>query len=173
MSEVSGGDKLKAALDQIAKKLTSAAKVEIGFFEDQTYPDGTPVALVAAVQQWGAPSRGIPPRPFMTKVVADHSAEWPDQVATLLKANDLDAKKTLGQMGALIESEITDAIFEFDGVPNSPVTNLLKQRFPQGGQTFADVLKAREDVRNGATAPAGKQLVQSGLLASSPKHQVT
>lgn len=49
-----GGDKMKAALEEMNKKLTSANRVMVGFFEDATYPDGTSVAMVAAVQEYGA-----------------------------------------------------------------------------------------------------------------------
>lgn len=172
-SFVSGGGELQKRLDAIAKKLAKASTLEVGFLEGETYPDGTPVALVAAVNNFGAPSRGIPPRPFMSNTVAKHSGEWPDQIAKLLEVNDMDAEKTLGQMGLLIADEITDSIFDFDAVPNSPVTDLLKQRFPTGGQTFADVLQARHDIANGAMAPAGKQLVWSGQMAAAPKSKVT
>lgn len=42
-----------------------------------------------------------------------------------------------------------------------------------GGQTFDDVLKARYDISKGATAPAGKPLVQSGNMLNSVDYKVT
>lgn len=64
-----------------------------GFFETSKYDDGTPVAFVAAVQEFGAvinvedaaaafqggSSGGsivIPPRPFFRPTIANKSAEW-------------------------------------------------------------------------------------------------
>jgi hypothetical protein len=173
MSILSGGDKLEAILADLAKKVSNASVLEVGFFEDATYPDGTPVALVAAVNEYGAPSRGIPPRPFMRTTIAENSGHWGSDVAKLLAANGMDAKVALGLMGIEIQEEVEQSIIDMDSPANSPVTNLLKQRFPSGGQTFADVLQARRDVAAGVIAPDGKPLVQSGLLLGSVRNKVT
>lgn len=50
----SGGDKLRAALEQLQRKVQDGAHVRVGFFEGATYPDGTPVAQIAAIQEFGA-----------------------------------------------------------------------------------------------------------------------
>jgi len=49
-----GGDKLKKALEDLAKKVGRGGSVSIGFFEGQEYPDGTPIAKVASIQEFGA-----------------------------------------------------------------------------------------------------------------------
>lgn len=36
-----------------------------GYFETAKYPDGTPVALIAAVHEFGFPEGGVPARPTM------------------------------------------------------------------------------------------------------------
>lgn len=54
---VTGGDKLMAHLNGIQAGLASAGtgpSVRIGFLESATYPDGTSVAGVAAIQEFGA-----------------------------------------------------------------------------------------------------------------------
>jgi hypothetical protein len=56
-----GGDKLQAHLDRILERVRSAQQVRIGFLENATYPDGTKVAMVAAVQEFGG-SMNIPAR---------------------------------------------------------------------------------------------------------------
>lgn len=53
-SGVSGGLKLEAALKRIAKKLSTASNVKVGFLEGATYPDGTPIAYVASINEFGA-----------------------------------------------------------------------------------------------------------------------
>ena len=56
MATVSGGDKLMAYLKQIDANLASAGsspEVRVGFLEGATYPDGTSVPMVAAVQEFG------------------------------------------------------------------------------------------------------------------------
>lgn len=58
---MSGGDRLMAHLDRILERVKSAQEVRVGFLEGATYPDGTPVPMVAAVQEFGG-SMNIPAR---------------------------------------------------------------------------------------------------------------
>ena len=54
MSSFSGDGKLDSMLEDKAKKLaTGLTKVSVGFFESAVYPDGTSVAMVAAVNEFG------------------------------------------------------------------------------------------------------------------------
>ncbi|NPT59099.1 hypothetical protein [Paraburkholderia elongata] len=48
-----GGDKLEQKLREIAEKVGKANTVKVGFLEDATYSDGTPVALIAATNEYG------------------------------------------------------------------------------------------------------------------------
>lgn len=51
-----GGDKLKAKLEEIARMAGNADVVNIGFLEGSTYPEsegGLPVAAVAVIQEYG------------------------------------------------------------------------------------------------------------------------
>lgn len=49
----SGGEALEAKLREIAEKVGKAKTVNVGFLEGATYPDGTPVAYIAAVNEYG------------------------------------------------------------------------------------------------------------------------
>jgi hypothetical protein len=49
----SGGAALEAKLKEIAAKVGKPNTVRVGFLEDATYPDGTPVALIAATNEYG------------------------------------------------------------------------------------------------------------------------
>ncbi len=119
---MTGGDKLEAYLRTTSDKLGDGADVAVGFFEGDTYPDGTSVAMVAAIQEWGAPSRGIPPRPFMRPTVEDHADEWPDQIAEALEVSGMDAEKALEIMGGVIQREIREAIQAVTSPPLKPAT---------------------------------------------------
>ena len=77
MATISGGQKLDAALREMASKVAVPATLRVGFLENAKYPDGTPVAMVAAIQDYGAPGAGIPPRPFFRNMIADKQREWP------------------------------------------------------------------------------------------------
>lgn len=52
---------------------------KVGWFEGATYPDGTSVAYVATIHEFGT-SR-IRARPFMRPAIADHGQEWMDNLA--------------------------------------------------------------------------------------------
>ncbi len=119
---MSGGARADAYLTALASKITSAKEVRVGFLEGATYDEGTPVALVAAIQEFGAPSKGIPPRPFMRPTVANHSREWPEQLGKTLVHFDYDAEKSLGAMGELIGGEIRQAIVDVTAPPLKPAT---------------------------------------------------
>jgi hypothetical protein len=173
MATISGGQNLERALNEIARKLgNKPTTVSVGFLEGATEANGTPVAMIAAINEFGAPSRGIPPRPFFRTMVAAKSPEWAPALALALEKTDNDVSAAMAMMGEGIAGQLRESIIATNSPPNSPVTNLLKQRFPMGGQTFEDVLKARRDVAAGATAPAGKPLVQSGVMLGSVDYEV-
>jgi len=48
-----GGAALEAKLREIAERAGAPKAVRVGFLEGATYPDGTPVALVAATNEFG------------------------------------------------------------------------------------------------------------------------
>lgn len=56
-----------------------------GWFETAHYPDGTAVAYVATIHEFGTPR--IPARPFMRPAVADHGGEWLEALADGAKAS--------------------------------------------------------------------------------------
>lgn len=117
-----GGEKLTAALERISRALGGSPKVRVGLLEGATYPNGTPVALVAAVQEYGAPSRGIPPRPAIRGMVAKEGPGWGDALMEALKASDYDAGRALELMGEGIKGQWQQAIRDFWGVPLAPAT---------------------------------------------------
>jgi hypothetical protein len=122
----STGPGLKPALASIVAKATNAHEVRAGFLEGSTYPNGTSVPMVAAVQEFGAPKRGIPPRPFMRATFAAHSAEWLTVAKAALVENGYDAAVTLKQMGELISAQIKEQIIATTSPPLSPITVMLR-----------------------------------------------
>lgn len=113
---------LERALDAILRKVRRAKVVQVGFMENAVYPDGTPVALAAAVNNYGAPAAGVPPRPFFSNLVADKKEDWGHALGENLKATDYDAEKALALLGQGIEGDLRKAINDFVGVPLKPRT---------------------------------------------------
>ena len=141
MASVKGGDKLLARLKEMGAALSKASSVDVGFLPGKTYPDGTLVALVAAMNEFGhtimpagstklgvearaklrteQQEKGavVPPRPFFRGMIAKESGHWGRDIATLLKQNDYDTHATLTQMGKLVQEELQQSINDFVGAP--------------------------------------------------------
>lgn len=122
MVTIKGGNKLAAALEELAKKVSKTATLRVGFLENATYPDGTPVAMVAMIQDFGAPGAGIPPRPFFRNMVAAKSAGWPAALAANLKAKNYDVTAALDLVGEGIEGQLRQSITDTNSPPLSPKT---------------------------------------------------
>lgn len=105
--ELKGGDKLTQALADIAKKM-SGGSVSVGFLENATYPDGTPVAAVAFWNEFGTGT--IPPRPFFRTTISEKSGEWADKLGRAAKQYDYDTEKVLNFMGGQIQEDIQSSI---------------------------------------------------------------
>jgi hypothetical protein len=127
MASTKGGQtaaKVLAAIGVAAKK---AESVRVGFLASAKYPDGTSVAMVAAIQEFGAPKVRIPPRPFMRNTVAKYKDEWPDAIANLLVENNYDAIKTLRIVGEVVKGQMQQEIVDTNAPSLSPVTLMLRK----------------------------------------------
>lgn len=117
MAAIRGGAKLEKFLDDLARKVRQPVTLRVGFLEGATYPDGTPVAMVAAIQNFGAPRAGIPPRPFFSRMVEDKSDEWPEAIAGLLKRTNYDVVKTFELLGDGIAGQLRQSIVDTNSPP--------------------------------------------------------
>lgn len=177
MAVISGGEKLEKRLKEIATKANKKATVRVGFLEDATYPDGKSVAMVAAIQEFGAPSQSIPSRPFFRTMVKDKADTWGDATANLLEANDYDAVKTLNQVGAGIAGQLQQSIKEMNAPPLSPITLMLRKMRsdnPDLEVTGATVGLAAAKVKKGDSVGGvpTKPLIDTGNLWNSVSWEV-
>jgi hypothetical protein len=129
MATLKGGDKLEAALREISRKVSKPGKLRVGFLEDTTYPNGTSVAMVAAIQEFGAPKANIPPRPFFRNMIAGKSDEWAPAIGNLLPQNNYDVRATLEIIGDGIKGQLQQSIIDTTQPPLSPVTLMLRKMF--------------------------------------------
>ncbi len=119
---LSGGDKMNQRLAEIAAKLKEAGSVNIGFLEGATYPDGKGVPFVAAMNEFGVPSHGQPPRPFFRGMIKEKSPDWGDGVAKALKAHDYHTQEALQVVGEGIAGQLRDSITKLDSPALAPST---------------------------------------------------
>ena len=171
MASVTGGDKFKVELGKISEKLNGAASVQVGFLPDATYPDDKSVAMIAAIQEFGAPRKGIPPRPFFRAMIRKESPHWGEDIKALLKDEDFSAKKTLGQMGSMVSAELQQSIIDTNSPALSPVTIMLRSmKNKYTGLPFYDKFRiavARVKAGKSAGGASTKPLVDTGHMLDS------
>jgi hypothetical protein len=173
--EIKGGDKLKKYLEQIATKVNQGAELRVGFLENATYPDGKPVAMIAAIQEFGAPAAGIPPRPFFRNMIAKHQDEWPDGFATQLRETNFDVKATFDRTGAAIAGQLRQSIVDTNDPPLSPITLMIRKMKGEGKTiTRASLGEAARRVAAGESTGgvSSKPLVETGHLLQSVDYEV-
>lgn len=121
---------VKDKLNQLAK-----TKVKAGWFSKHKYPDGTPIAYVATIQEYGYHGGGvnIPPRPFMRPAEADHKKEWA-MLSGRVASNYLAGKSGLDTdiVGESMVDGIAKAIISGSHTPLSQITLLLRKWRKEG-----------------------------------------
>ncbi len=88
--------KNRAALEVALKTLGNKVG-KVGWFEGAKYPDGTQVAYVATIQEYGYSPKNIPPRPFMRPTIVKYRNTW-DRIAKLEGKLILEGKSTPSKM---------------------------------------------------------------------------
>jgi hypothetical protein len=166
-------DKVMAFLNSVEQSLSSK-QLKVGFLEGATYPDGTSVPMVAAANEFGNPASGSPARPFFRNAISENADKWADNAESLMKYHDGDTEMVLNLMGKVIKDDVMRSIGTLVTPALSPVTVLLRDRFPmREGMTFEDVLAARRDVKNGVTGNASSNpLIWTGHMQSSVDYEV-
>lgn len=176
MVKITGGDKLAATLKDLSAKVTAAHTLRVGFLENATYPDGTSVAMVAAIQNFGAGK--TPPRPFFTNMVKAEGPTWGDKLARILDANDFDSEKALELMGEGIKGQLQESIIATMAPPLAAITLMLRkmrsedQSLVVTGKTVGEAA-ARVAAGESSAGVSTKPLVDSGHMLNSVDYEVS
>ena len=131
-----GGRNLQRAIRR-AMNAIGVDEIEVGFFSDAKYQDGTPVAMVAAANEFGTVHAGdgesqqrIPERPFFRQGldeakerVAGHLEDRVDGKTLVVTENLAD------EIGLIVADEIQQRIVDLREPPNAPLT--LRRKAPK------------------------------------------
>ena len=117
MATMRGGEGVARALREISENISRTQRCGSVFSKAPTSPDGKPVAMIAAIQEFGAPRAGIPPRPFFRNMIAKKSPEWPAAIGELLKANNYDLARTFALAGEAIAGQLRQSIVDTNSRP--------------------------------------------------------
>lgn len=175
----SKGQGLSVALTKVAAKLAKKGTLRMGFLEKAKYPDGTSVAMVAAIQDAGAPKVGIPPRPFFRNMVRTKKSTWGPSLKGILKANPgIDIITALRQLGDGMRGQLQNSIRETNDPPLSKVTLMLRKMRSQNqglvvnGTVVAEA-RARVEAGESVAGVPTKPLIDTTYMINSVDSEVT
>lgn len=147
------GQALRAAAEAL-----NTATGKVGWFPSARYENGTPVALVAVVQEYGSTKRGIPARPFMRTTQQERAPEWKEnahQLATAVAKGKLPPEGLMEGLTMKAEGDVRRAISQVLSPPLAERTIEARKRRHSKGKA------------------SSKPLVDTGYMLNTLTSQVT
>lgn len=125
-TSVSGGDRLGNRLRQIRESFEKNNSVLVGVPAGTgSYEDGAPIAVIAAVQEFGSADGVIPERSFLRvplrQNVEDFRAVWRALIPKVVRG-ELTMHQVMSQIGAKAAGVSQEAIESGIGPANAPST---------------------------------------------------
>lgn len=136
--KVTGGKKLEQTLKKLAEARQSTKGYDVGFFKSSEHvtkqKDGKtvtqPTAYIAAIQEFGAPEKNIPERPFFrqaNKKVEKILIKYFRTVLSL-KNNYVINENEMRQIALKHEGVVKERITDLREPPNAPATIKAKSK---------------------------------------------
>lgn len=118
---------------ELAKRLERLGRMEasVGWHDTAKYPDGTPVALVATVHEYGSTKRGIPPRPFMRPTIAEKGKVWSQhagQAFGAVLAGSMAPDAAFELLSGEAAGDVRMAISDMTSPELSPITQAIRAK---------------------------------------------
>lgn len=164
-------DKIRARLERVPKEFNQQV-AQIGIPQGPQYEDGTSVAYVAAIQEFGAPAVSIPARSFFRPTIAEKKAEWVGVMKQMVpKVGDGSASAfdVLDTVGRVAVADIQTTIAGVNAPALSPITVLLR-KWKKDGRTITGKTVGEAAAAIAAGVDPGdddKPLNATGLLIAS------
>lgn len=139
-------EKIKATLERVPDEFDGMV-AQIGFPGGFKYPDGTSVAYVAAINEFGAPEAYVPARPFLRPAVKKNKGKWTKIIQKGVPQVVLGKKTAfdvLDFVGIVAATDIKQQITETNSPPNSPAT-IARKGF---NAPLRDTFYMRDTVQN-------------------------
>lgn len=137
---------------------------EVGIFEESTYPDGTSVAYVGYLNEFGGHN---PPRPFLQRTADEKRDRWAKVFENVLKANGISQSSIATAhniVGQTAKGDVVKTIKTWnpnDPRPNKPATIAAKARKSAG-------VKGKNQAKNDPT----RVLHDTGVMINSIAYKV-
>ena len=134
---------------------------QVGWFPSAVYPDGTPVAYVATIQEFGAPAQKIPPRSFMRTTIVEKQQEWhklAESGSRAILAGNATPELVMDAICLKAQEDVAEKITQIYEPPLRPAT-------------IAARLRRRADKKT--VGALDKPLIDSGHMLSTISSQVS
>mgnify|MGYP000107747074 CR=1 FL=1 len=154
-------DKIKATLERVPEEFEGMV-AQIGFPSGINYEDGTSVAYVAAIQEFGAPAARIPARPFMQPTVREKKDYWTKVIEKQIPSVVLGKKTAfdvLDLVGIVAAADIQTKISSIYSPPNAPATLARKN----GTKPLVDTGLMLASVQNGVSKTGSEFTAKGGV----------
>ena len=104
-----------------AKRTQGVKRIDVGFFDTAKYPDGTPVTIVAARNEFGLGR--VPSRPFFRNSNFRTKVQIPKYIRERINPATLELTSQLArQAGILGQNDLKRSITELKKPPNTEYT---------------------------------------------------
>lgn len=167
------------ALSDLLKRVQElqSKKVQVGWFESSQYEDGTPVAEVAIMQEFG--TKTAPARPFMRPTVANEKSEWGGVASGIVKnvvSGSVSVDDLYQTVGGLMEGDIVKTIASISEPPLTDTTLLLRKWRQEGrkitGATVGEAHSALNSENPPSLSTNTKPLNDTGLMVGTVTHEI-
>lgn len=116
----------------------------VGWFESAKYEDGTQVAYVAAIQEYGYAPKKIPPRPFMRATIVKQRKAWAELARQGCKAV-IEGRWSIGNVmesiGLKAAGDIAKTITQITSPALKPATIKSRMRKRADKKTVGSLTK--------------------------------
>jgi hypothetical protein len=133
------GKNLLIALRELKNK-----QARVGWFEHSRYEDGTPVASIAAQNEYGNPAQHIPARPFMRPTAVSKAPEWKKiayQGAKAILNNTTTTADVFEILAKKVVFDIQKTIAALQTPPLSPATIAARLHRKSDKKTIGSLTK--------------------------------
>ena len=160
-----GGQRVKKLFDTALKG--GVSEIEVGFFSTAKYPDGKPVAAVAAWNEFGTKRGGkvhAPERPFFRQAIRGMRKGVEALVRRGVDPQRMVVDTNLANtVGAYAQGQVQESIVDLVTPPNAPATIEAKRRKLHGRKARTSVGVGGNAVSVGESNP----LIDTGFMRLS------
>lgn len=179
MAEITESNPKGLSAINLALKSLESVQGKVGWFEGAKYQDGTPVAYVAAIQEFGVPERSLPARPFMRPTIQEHETEWKDTAAALagkMVEGVISAEDVMGLLTIKAEADVAKTIEGITAPPLSKITLGARKYRAEGkkvtGATIGEIARLIKEGKLDVSGVPDKPLDDTHTMLENLTHVV-